>query len=546
MQNYTSLALKKNFIRFGGRLRTTREATYAAANTNGTFTYASLTNQSPAGGVDNSYLTGTPTEFTFSNLQSTNIHYTYADLGLYVEDDWKPITNLTLSYGLRYETQNHLPSDHHDIAPRLSFAYGLGSGKTAPKTVIRGGFGMFYDRFATTYILNTVRYNGTSTILLSNQNPSTACSPNNIAECEAESSTSGSSTYIVSTGQPGLNAPALRSPYLITFAGGFDQQLGRHGTLSVNYIHSQGVHELAEQNIACPTGFVVGTTTCNPNLVTNQYFSEGYFKQDQLFFNGRVQTSKRISLFGFYGLNFAKGDSSGAGSTLTVPYDIQADYGRTTFDTRQRLFLGGSISLPWFVQFSPFAIAQSGNPYNVTLGTDPLQDGYFNERPNVVPLSMANGSSILGIPSCGLAFTASNIPGSTTAPINACTGPNLFTFNLRLTKAIGFGEKTASNRGGNGGGGGQGGPPGGGRGGQGGGGRGGPGGPGGFGGTSTGRRYSVNLGVNVQNLFNNTDLNTPISNLSSRFFGQSINLTGGPYTQQSAVRRLSLQASFNF
>lgn len=555
VQNYTSVALKKNFIRFGGRLRTTREAQYAAGNTNGSFTYSSLSYTQPAAGTcpaipnpndtvcnDFSYLTGRPTQFTLSQLQNTDIHYNYADLGIYAEDDWKPLTNLTISYGLRYETQNYLPGDHHDIAPRLSFAYGLGSGKSAPKTVVRGGFGIFYDRFGNNYILNTIRYNGVSEVLLSDQNPSAACSPSNISVCKSEASQGGSSTYIESTGQ---FAPALRTPYLIEGAGGFDQQLGKHGTLSVNYIHSQGVHQLAEQNIACPVGFNPATDTCSPNLVTNEYFSEGSFKQDQLFFNGRVQTAKWLSLFGFYGLNFAKGDSSGGGSAVTVPYNLKADFGRTNFDTRQRLFLGGSVTLPWLVQFSPFAIAQSGNPYNVTLGTDPLQDSYFNERPDVVPMSMANGSSIKAISSCGLAFASPGVvPGSTTAPINACTGPSEFTFNFRLTKAIGFGEKTAA-RGGQGGGG-QGGP-GGGRGGPGGGGgRGGPGGMGGFGGTSTGRRYSVNLGVNVNNLFNNRDLASPIGNLSSRLFGQSINLAGGPYTQQSALRRIALQASFNF
>ena len=55
---------------------------------------------------------------------------------------------MTLSGGLRFETQNQI-SDHADFAPRLGFAWGLGKGKTV-KTVLRAGYGMFYDRFRTT------------------------------------------------------------------------------------------------------------------------------------------------------------------------------------------------------------------------------------------------------------------------------------------------------------------------------------------------------------------------------------------------------------
>ena len=228
-----------------------------------------------------------------------------------------------------------------------------------------------------------------------------------------------------------------------------------------------------------------------------------------------------------------------------MPYDIKADFGRTLFDRRNFGVLGGAITLPRFVQLSPFMITQSGQPYNVTLGTDPLLDSFFNERPEAVPLSMVNGSTIRSIPGCNLGFTQpGTVAGYGTAPINACTGPNLFSFNLRVTKTWGFGEKIAHSNGGRGGSGGPGGGPGGF---GGGGGRGGPGGPGGFGGTSTGRRYSFALGVIAQNLFNNTDPATPIATLdSTNEFGKSIVLQGGPYTQQSAVRRIQLQASFNF
>lgn len=533
VQNYTSLALKKNFIRFGGRLRTTSDSQYAAGNTNGAFVYNDVEfNPTTDGTVDHSYATGTPAQFSYTKLNNTNIHYNYADLGLYAEDDWKPITNLTLSYGLRYETQNYI-SDHHDFAPRLSVAYGLG--KNNPKTVLRAGFGMFYDRFGTGYISNLVKYDGIATNLFTATTVPVGCDPSHLAACEASTQLASDSRYTIADGTV---APTLRTPYTVQFAGGFDQQAGRHGTVSVNYIHSQGVHQLALENVNYPHD---GTVPVGTYSINNQYFSGGNFTQDQLLLNGRLQTAKWLSFFGFYSLNFAKGDTTGNGSPITVPYNIHADYGRTGFETRNRAFMAGSVTLPHLIQFSPFVIAQSGSPYNVTLGTDQNNDSYFNERPNVLPASMANGNSVKSIPGCNLGFAQPTDPiaaGYDTAPINACTGPNLFTFNFRLTKAFGFGEKTATRGGDQGGG--HGGPGGGGHGGPGGGGR------GGFGGTSTGRRYSVAVGVNVQNIFNNKDLANPIATLTSPRFGQSTQLAGGPFTQQSAVRRISLQASFNF
>ena len=543
VQNYTSVALKKNFIRFGGRLRTTREAQYAATNTNGTFTYSYLTNQNGAsvgsqGGADHSYATGTPSEFQLTTLNNPNIHYTYADVEVYAEDDWKPLPNLTLSYGLRYETQNHI-AEKHDFAPRLSFAYGVGKSESAPSTVIRGGFGIFYDRFSTNYLINTARYNGTNETVITDLTPPAGCSPTTEAACLV-GQTAGSSVYTTSNG---AFAPTLRTPYVEQFAGGFDQSVGKHATVSVNYLHTLGVHQLALQDVKDPlgnTGDAYSPVVPVPNAFNDQYFSEGAFHQDQLNVNGRTQL-RWLSLFGYYSLGFAKGDSTGAGTPISVPYDIQADYGRTTFDRRNFGVVAGSITLPHFVQLSPFAISQSGTPYNVTLGSDPASDGFYNERPEAVPLSMVNGSTIRSIPGCGLGFAQpGTVAGYTTAPINACTGPNLFSFNLRVTKTFGFGEKTASS-----GHGGSGGGPGGG------GGFGGPGGGGGhgggFGGTNTGRRYSVAFGAILQNLFNNTDPATPIATLdSAQEFGKSIVLQGGPYTQQSAVRRIQLQASFNF
>ncbi len=90
------------------------------------------------------------------------VHVSQVDVGLYVEDDWRIRPNITLSYGLRFESQNNI-SNHADWAPRLGFAWGIGGGgKTAPKTILRAGFGVFYDRFTLPYVLEEDRLNGTN------------------------------------------------------------------------------------------------------------------------------------------------------------------------------------------------------------------------------------------------------------------------------------------------------------------------------------------------------------------------------------------------
>ena len=80
---------------------------------------------------------------------------------MYAQDDWRARPNLTISPGVRFETQTNV-NDRADVAPRLSLSWAPGAkpGK-ASKTVLRGGVGTFYDRFSVNSVLNTIRYSGT-------------------------------------------------------------------------------------------------------------------------------------------------------------------------------------------------------------------------------------------------------------------------------------------------------------------------------------------------------------------------------------------------
>ncbi|MGH9875346.1 MAG: carboxypeptidase regulatory-like domain-containing protein, partial [Pyrinomonadaceae bacterium] len=83
------------------------------------------------------------------------------DYGFYVQDDWRVRPNITLSYGLRYEGQTNIGSKFN-FAPRLAFAWSPGAANSAkpPKMVIRGGGGVFYNRFGEGNTLQANRFNG--------------------------------------------------------------------------------------------------------------------------------------------------------------------------------------------------------------------------------------------------------------------------------------------------------------------------------------------------------------------------------------------------
>src|SRR5581483_2471469 len=147
-QNYTSVSHGNHFLKFGGRLRYTTEDSYSTGNFNGTFTFQNAT----------AYTAGTPSQFSIVTGQPS-VSDNYVDVGLYSEDDWRVKPNMTLSYGLRYETQNVI-HDHRDFAPRIGLAWGLARAKNTPKMVLRAGFGIFYDRFGQNLMLNAERLNG--------------------------------------------------------------------------------------------------------------------------------------------------------------------------------------------------------------------------------------------------------------------------------------------------------------------------------------------------------------------------------------------------
>jgi len=534
LQNYTSVSQGKHFVKFGVRLRDVHEVNTSNAGFNGTYTFSSYQNYTAN--------TPIPSQLTINGSPSgtaPTVPVHVIDAGLYVQDDWKVRPNITLSGGLRFETQNAI-HDHADWAPRLGFAWGIGGGgKTVPKTVLRGGFGLFYDRFSQDLILNADRLNGVTQQEYIISNPSYPTPPPlNTLPPTAQA------IYQINSG--------LHAPYIMQTAFSLERQVTKIANLTVTYLNSRGVHQFLSLNVNAPppgTPFSSGPLP-EPNAgPIFQYVSDGLFRQNQLITNFNIRAGAKLSLFGYYSLNYANSDTSGAGSFPSDQYDIGLDYGRASFDIRHRVFMGGTIGLPRGFRVSPFMIFNSGSPYNVTAGQNLSNDSLFNDRPGFAP--NPTGACLSPTQACHyLIPTPSNIP--VPIPINYLTGPNHFTLNLRLAKTFGFGPETGGKSGvqqvggpGGGGPGGGGGPRGGGGGGGGGFGRG-PG--GGFGGMVAGasRRYNLTFSVNARNVLNKVNAATPIGTLSSSSFGQSIALAGGPFSSPAANRKIELQAMFSF
>src|SRR5260370_32272838 len=161
------------------------------------------------------------------------------DVGLYAQDDWKVRPNFTLSGGLRFETQNAV-HDHADWAPLLGFAWGIGGGgKSAPKTVLRGGFGLFYDRFAQDLILNADRLNGVTEQQYIVTSPTYPTPPpvNTLPPTPQ-------SIYQINS--------HLHAPYIMQTAFSLNRQVTNIANVTVAYLTTRGVNQFLSLNVNAP------------------------------------------------------------------------------------------------------------------------------------------------------------------------------------------------------------------------------------------------------------------------------------------------------
>jgi hypothetical protein len=552
LQNYTSIAHGRHFVKFGARLRRQADGNISPAGFNGSFTFASI-NAYQIAQQDVASGTTIPSADLPTLFQVTypvngtlppNIGASVFDAGLYLQDDWRVRPNFTVSTGLRFETQNQI-DDHADWAPRFALAWGIGKANgPAPKTVLRAGWGMFYDRFSEGNVMQVDQLGAGSPLQkFSVSNPSFY--PTVPAQNSSELTAALSTIYRID--------PKLRSPYTMQTALSLERQVGKVSKLSLTYLNSRGVRQLFTNdiNVPEPGTYPPGDPSAGTRGNTSfgdiyQYESGGIFKENQFIVSGSVRAGAKVSLNGFYTLTYANGDTSGG--FPSSPFSLRPDRGRTSYDVRNRLFLIGSIALPRGFNMYPFLVASSGRPYSVLLPVDYVGSNIYNQRPDLASPVTCSGPPpqfVQGVTQyCTSLGTFEASPTATEMPINHFTGAGTVSMNLRVSKTFGFGKKIERPGGGAGSSGGA----------RGGGGRG-PGGPFGggfgglFGGTPNNRPYNLTFSVNGRNIFNHVNLANPISTIGSTEFGQSNNIAsfgGFGGATSGANRVIELQASFTF
>ncbi len=581
LQNYTTTVVgsrSEHSLKFGVRARGVSIKDRSENNYGGTFTFAGVPGVTPLEQYRQTLL-GTPGFFPTQFSITTGIpeqEVSRTDYSLFVTDDWRVNPGLTLSFGLRYENQTNI-SDWNDFAPRFSFAWSPGAGGArTPKTVFRGGFGIFYDRFSENLTLSALRLNGTSqlNLIVSANDPDPVRRAAAIALLQQpvftlDGVTDRPTAEQILAALPQSNtirqiAPDIRSPITSQFAFSVERQLPMRTTMGAVFTYARTSNFLRSRNINAPicpnpTSPLDCLSAARPDPTQGniyEYESTGKLEQKRLNINIRNMYNRNFTVFANYSLGFSNGDSDGAGSFPAYSYDLSDEFGRSSFDIRHNFVIGGNFTLPWGISMSPFVVANSGRPFNITRGQDLNGDALFLERPTFGELAARCSELGLRASYCDVAGEDPNA----IIPRNFAQGPKSFTVNLRVGKNIGFGRSpeapVAANQGGGPAGAGGGGR----RGGGGGRGAGGFGGGGGRavmmgGGGEVRKPYNLNLSINFNNLFNNVNLGTPIGNLASSRFGQSTSTGfgffggfggGGGGGGSSANRRIELQARFNW
>jgi len=528
LQNYSTATTGNHTLRFGTRLRLYDDTSFSTTGQNGTYTFDTVA----------SYQAGQPSLYSANVIVNPLANVKLFDGALYFQDDWKVKPGFGIGMGLRFEGQNRI-HDHNDWAPRVAVAWSPRLHGGAPKTIIRAGYGWFYNRFTvpnsfagsysgTPYIAQAIHNNGINQTGYIVQNP---------AFFDPNAPVPPSVLTSAATSRPSIQTidKHFHAALDMQTGVGVDRQIAKGITANVTYLFTQGVHHYLMNCVNAPA-FDVGSYTItgsSPAQFNYQFQSGGFYRQNQLIFTASVQL-KRFIFSGNYLINEARSDTESVNYVPSVAANPGLDYGRAGFGYRQRLSFLNSYTGPWGIVYASMLVARSGTPYNLTIGNDLTGNNQFNARPTFGTCGAA------GVVSTAYGCLDTDPVGKDErmTPFDLGTGPANAVYHVRISKVIGVGPRTktagqgqtytanansVSGRGiGNGG-------------------------------AAVRldqtapRRFNLTFVVGASNAFNIVNLGAPNGVLLSPLYGKTQALAGGPFANPTPGNRaINFQTTFSF
>jgi Carboxypeptidase regulatory-like domain/TonB dependent receptor len=382
------------------------------------------------------------------------VAYTTSFYNAYIQDSWKPIPNLTIDGGIRYEFQDNpnsqdknplfpgvqtIPDDKNNWAPRVGFAWDPANDH---KSVVRGGFGIFYTNTPSLLIANALLTNGVRVVKYDvfpiKTNPYTA-NPNMPTY----------PTILANPGQLAATKPSLividssfENPQTYRGSIGYERQVlpdfsvGVDGVLS----YTKNLERQGDANLVAvgttPDGRPLYSTSKRPNTnfgAIQTFFSDGVAHYEAAILSFRKRFNNRWQMMGSYTWSEAKDTNSNernvsfGSSSPEDFFNARNDYGFADFDVRHRLVLSSTWELPWGFTLSGIYQYRTGFPYSALAGFD------------------ANGDGTSSTDRANTGFDANGNPSGAHFDRNTFRQPSFQNLDLALQKRFGlFGGVEAS------------------------------------------------------------------------------------------------------